>query len=129
MFLLRVYPQKVIYLRWLFPISLILLWRNCERNWGNRDATRLYYCAFSTDYDIDKERRALNFLQSGRIDGLIASVSNYVVDECVSLEQSGLPLVLLGHMHNEAKCGKVGCNNVSSAYQATEYLIKKGHKI
>ena len=40
---------------------------------------------FSTDYDIDKERRALNFLQSGRIDGLIASVSNYVVDECVSL--------------------------------------------
>ena len=83
---------------------------------------------FSTDYDIDKERRALNFLQSGRIDGLIASVSNYVVDECVSLEQSGLPLVLLGQMHNEAKCGKVGCNNVSSAYQATEYLIKKGHK-
>lgn len=83
---------------------------------------------FNTDYSIEKERRVLDFLRNGRVDGLIASVSNRVVDEISSLADSHYPLVLLGHMHNNVNCPKVGCNNVSSAYSATEYLIKKGHR-
>ena len=83
---------------------------------------------FNTDYDVEKERRALAFLRNGRIDGLIASVSNRVVDECASLANSDCALVMLGHMMEEVKCQKVGCNNYSSAYTITEYLIKAGHR-
>ncbi len=83
---------------------------------------------FNTDYQADKERRAINFLREGRIDGLIAYVSNRVIDECISLVNHNLPLVTLGHFIDEIKTTKIGCNNISSAYTATEYLIKAGHR-
>lgn len=83
---------------------------------------------FNTDYDVKKERRALEFLKTGRVDGLIASVSMKVIDECISLVDSDHPFVMLGHMLNGVRCVKVGCNNVSSAYTITEYLIRAGHR-
>lgn len=83
---------------------------------------------FNTNYDVKKERRALDFLKDGRIDGLIASVSMKVIDECISLADMNRPFVVLGHLNNVANCAKVGCNNFSSAYTITEYLIKAGHR-
>ena len=82
----------------------------------------------NTDYDVEKERRALSLLRNGRMDGLIAYVSNRVADECMTLVKMEYPIVMLGHLIEELKCPKIGCNNFSSAYAATEYLIKAGHR-
>lgn len=83
---------------------------------------------FNTDYDVEKERRAVNFLRDGRIDGLIAYISNRVTDECIALVNQNLPLVIMGQFIDEIKTTKIGCNNISSAYTATEYLINAGHR-
>lgn len=83
---------------------------------------------FNTDYDEKKERRALELFKSGRFDGLITSVSNRVIDECITLAKLNYAMVMLGHVIDEVKCTKIGCNNFSSAYSITEYLIKAGHK-
>jgi len=88
-----------------------------------------YTCVlFNTDYDAERERKALDLFRIGRFDGLIASISNRVIDECVNLSNMNYPLVLLGHVIDEVKCPKIGCNNFSSAYTITEYLIKAGHR-
>lgn len=83
---------------------------------------------FNTDYDAEKERRALRFLKDGRVDGMIAYISNRVIDECISLVSQDYPLVILGHVIDEVKTAKIGCNNISSAYTITEYLINAGHR-
>lgn len=88
------------------------------------------YCVicFNTDYEADKERRALEFLRGGRVDGMIAYISNRVIDESVALAAQNYPLVMLGHVIDEVKVPKIGCNNQSSAYTITECLIKAGHR-
>ena len=83
---------------------------------------------FNTDYDAQKEHNALQHLRNGRLDGLIISMSNYVTDECMALVNMNYPLVMVGQMLDEVKCPKVGCNNFSSAYTMTEYLLKAGHR-
>lgn len=83
---------------------------------------------FNTDYAPEKERHALNFLKDGRVDGMIAYISNRVIDECISLVNRNNPLVILGHVIDEVKTAKIGCNNISSAYTITEYLINAGHR-
>ena len=92
------------------------------------DANDYSVILFNTDYQGEKERRAISFLREGRIDGLIAYVSNRVIDECISLVNYGYPLILMGHFIDEIKTTKIGCNNISSAYTITEYLIKAGHR-
>lgn len=82
---------------------------------------------YNTDYEVEKERDALHLLRSKKVDGLILQVSNRVTDECKSLVEMGYPIVLLGQFLEGVACPKVGCNNFSSAYTMTEYLIKAGH--
>ena len=82
----------------------------------------------NTDYEAEKERRALDFLKSGRVDGIIAYISNRVIDECAMLVKQDYPLIMLGHMIDEIRTTAIGCNNQSSAYAITEYLIRAGHR-
>ena len=83
---------------------------------------------FNTEYNSAKERKVLEFLNNGRIDGLLGYMSNRVIDECQNVVNRKKPLVLMGHFIDEVECPQVGCNNISSAYEITEYLIKKGHR-
>ena len=83
---------------------------------------------FNTEYNPEKERKVLEFLKSGRIDGLLGYMSNRVLDECIDIARRKKPFILMGHFFDEVDCPQVGCNNISSAYEITEYLIKRGHK-
>ncbi|GAP39568.1 LacI family DNA-binding transcriptional regulator [Flexilinea flocculi] len=82
----------------------------------------------NTDYDVMTERKALSLLRNGRVDGLIVALSNRVIDECIAMVSMQYPIVMFGQLMDEVKCPKVGCNNFSSAYTITEYLINSGHK-
>ena len=82
----------------------------------------------NTDFDPGKEQEALRLLTTNRVDGLIIQVSNEAADECRALIDMGYPIVLYGQMLDGVNCPMVGCNNYSSSFAMTEYLIGQGHK-
>ena len=98
---------------------------------GVEDIAELYNYTvmyFNTYYNSEKERKVLEFLNNERVDGLLGYMSNHVIDECVNTVHRKRPFVLLGQVMDEVECPQIGCNNISSAYEINEYLIKKGHK-
>ena len=82
---------------------------------------------------IEKEIKALELLSNGTIDGFIVSIS----DEAQKLQQfahfksilnEGTPIVLFDRTADELKCDKVIVDDLDSAINATEHLLKTGCK-
>lgn len=86
----------------------------------------------NTDENSQKELKALKLLKEQRVRGIII-VPTSVEDEINSsylktIEQLGIPVVLLdGHVKHSDFSG-VFVDNVKGAFDATEALIKAGHK-
>lgn len=82
---------------------------------------------------IAKEIKALELLSNGTIDGFILSISQ----EAQQLQQfghfksilnEGTPIVLFDRTADELKCDKVIVDDINSAINATQHLIKTGCK-
>lgn len=82
---------------------------------------------------IEKEVKALELLSNGTIDGFIVSIS----DEAQKLQQfghfksilnEGTPIVLFDRTADELKCDKVIVDDLESAINATEHLLKTNCK-
>jgi DNA-binding LacI/PurR family transcriptional regulator len=81
----------------------------------------------TTQYDPERERRALETLRAQRVDGVIMTVTdgntNVLLD---SLEGAGLPYVLA---HNDTACRpSVSVNNRRAARDGVRVLIAQGHR-
>jgi len=80
--------------------------------------------------DLNKEIQLANMLLKTRVDGLIVSISKHTQDfgHLNQFENMGLPVVYYTRnpSHN-LNCHKVLGNNFQGCYQATEFLIKRGH--
>jgi LacI family transcriptional regulator len=85
---------------------------------------------YLTDDDFEKEASFISNLQSGRVDGIIMSVSgeannhNYLN----KLKKKKIPLVFFDRVYEDIDTAKVTSNDYESSFSATEHLIKAGCK-
>ncbi len=78
--------------------------------------------------DTGEERQELEFLISHRVEGLIVQVSEHLPDEYLCALAEELPLIVIGRTVQGLENQCVVVKNFSGAYQATSYLIERGHR-
>jgi LacI family transcriptional regulator len=78
----------------------------------------------------DREVIDLQYLASRSVDGLLISLSTETNDlsHLKSLHAKGFPIVLFDRITEEINTHKVIVDNFRGAYDATEHLIRNGHK-
>lgn len=83
----------------------------------------------SSNGDLEKKRRHVNFLTQGRVDGIIIYGSLTSDDTLISeLAESTFPFLLIENDAEGIQVDKVVIDNADGAFRATEHLIKQGHK-
>ncbi|WP_276347873.1 LacI family DNA-binding transcriptional regulator [Daejeonella sp. JGW-45] len=89
-----------------------------------------YRVIISQSHDL-YEREVINtkHLANSSVDGLLISMAAETTDfsHLSSLHENGLPIVFFDRVIDQIQTHKVIVNNFSSAFEATELLIKRGH--
>lgn len=85
------------------------------------------------DYVLEQEvENIISFVKEKRLQGIICLGGNFIDLDEDSFRNIDVPVVLTSvntvSPQGRDKYSTVGINNLQSAYDATEYLIKKGHK-
>lgn len=83
-----------------------------------------------SDENFELEKKQIKLLINKRVDGIIISLSNgtgdfFHLNEILSQK---IPLVLFDKIAKIVECSKVMINDQKAAYDAVDYLIKKGYK-
>ena len=83
---------------------------------------------YLTNEDVSEEIAVATNLQSGRVDGVILSLSGDTKDtrHIVELQQRNVPLVFFDRVCDSVAAPKVMTNDYESGFVATEHLIKAG---
>lgn len=95
--------------------------------------------AYSRGYHVivsqthESVRREINNIQqfaSQSVDGILVSLSSETRDltHFRKLREAGIPLVFFDRVPQDLEVTKITVNNFSGAFEATECLIKSGHK-
>ena len=90
--------------------------------------TGLDLILYTTHRTASKEASYVANLATGMVDGLLLVLPRNPVDFIGNLTQRKFPFVLIDHQGAGRDCPAVGATNWQGAYNATEYLIKLGHK-
>ncbi|MCU1258590.1 MAG: transcriptional regulator, LacI family [Bryobacterales bacterium] len=88
------------------------------------------YVVALCDTQRDKEREELfseRLLQS-QVDGIIVTGSVMLEDRLIEWRKRNIPVVFAGRRSAGMRFSGVSVDDVSAGYQATRYLIDKGHK-
>ena len=83
---------------------------------------------YLTHEDFENEKAILKDFESGRVDGVLLSVSRATTD-CLHIQElidKGVPVVFFDRVFNEIATVKVTTNDFESAYLATIHLINSG---
>lgn len=85
------------------------------------------------DYVLEHEvENIISFVKEKKLQGIICLGGNFIDLDEDSFKNIDIPIVLTSvntvSLQGRDKYSTVGINNLQSAYKATEYLIKKGHK-
>lgn len=104
--------------------------RGLENGMQEHDAgdqyTLIYTCSFG---DVERKKRQLQYLTQGRADGVIMFGSQTSNDELISrLAETEFPIVLIENDLSSARVDRVLVDNVGGAFEATEALLRTGHK-
>jgi LacI family transcriptional regulator len=83
---------------------------------------------FTTHRTAAKEASYVANMVQGMVDGLLVVLPRNPADYTGTLTRRNFPFVLIDHQGNSEPCPAVGATNWQGAYNATEYLIKLGHK-
>ncbi|USD67327.1 LacI family DNA-binding transcriptional regulator [Vibrio sp. SCSIO 43136] len=83
---------------------------------------------YNTDFDPDIERRALTNLKEMRADGIIITSSGKNNDLIREYVEQGIPLVQFQLEYDDAPSDMVLSDYRQAAFEATEHLIKLGHR-
>jgi LacI family transcriptional regulator len=83
---------------------------------------------YTTHRTAAKEANYVANLANGIADGLLLVLPRNPVDYISTLTLRNFPFVLIDHQGTGEACPAVGATNWQGAYNATEYLIKLGHK-
>ena len=83
---------------------------------------------YTTHRAAHKEAGYVTNLASGMVDGLLLVLPRHPIDFIDTLSKLDFPFVLIDHQGTGEDCPAVGATNWSGGFNATEYLIKLGHK-
>ncbi len=83
---------------------------------------------YTTHRTASKEANYVANLAQGMVDGLLLVLPRSPADYIGTLTLRNFPFVLIDHQGTGRDCPAVGATNWQGAYNATEYLIKLGHK-
>jgi len=83
-----------------------------------------------THESYEREKANIQHLASRSVDGLLVSLSAETSDTSYlqGLHKRGLPMVFFDRVADDIETHKIIANNEKGAFEATEYLIKKGCK-
>jgi len=98
---------------------------------GAEDVANIYsynIMLCNTDLDSDKEKEYLNVLKEKMVDGVIYMSNSLENDTIELIKELELPTVLVETTDEEKTFPSVTIDNVKAAYEAVDYLIKKGNK-
>jgi len=89
-----------------------------------------YILLYRTDDIFEKEVSFINYLNNGKVDGIIMSVSGEANDHnyIKKLEQKHIPVVFFDRVYEDIDVSKVTTNDYESSFAATEHLIEQGCK-
>jgi len=89
-----------------------------------------YILLYRTDDIFEKEVSFINYLNNGKVDGIIMSVSGEANDHNYlrKLEQKNIPVVFFDRVYEDIEAAKVTTNDYDSSFAATEHLIETGCK-
>lgn len=79
---------------------------------------------------LECEKKQIDLLINKRVDGILMSLSNETgdFDHLNAIISHDTPLVLFDKIAKLVKCSKVTINDKKAAYDAVNYLIKKGYR-
>lgn len=83
---------------------------------------------YNTDYDPETEKQSLNKLRQLRVDGVIIASSGKNSDVITKEIKAGFPVVMMHLEYADLDASIVVADNRQGAFDATEHLIKHGHK-
>ena len=75
-----------------------------------------------------KEASYVADMVQGMVDGLLLVLPRNIADYTDTLTRHKFPFVVIDHQGSGDPCPAVGATNWQGGYNATEYLIKQGHK-
>ncbi|MDZ7374894.1 MAG: LacI family transcriptional regulator [candidate division KSB1 bacterium] len=87
-----------------------------------------YILLSSSHRQRDLVRTSLEFMMSGRVDGVILMASQKIGDLEELVTRSRCPIVLLNAGSNLARCGIVNIDNYQGAFAVAEHLIQHGYR-
>ena len=90
--------------------------------------TGLDLILYTTHRTASKEANYVANLATGMVDGLLLVLPRSPADFVGNLTRRKFPFVLIDHQGAGCDCPAVGATNWQGGYNATEYLIKLGHK-
>lgn len=82
----------------------------------------------SSDENVEKFNKVLNFLLTRQVDGLIIAAPEGSKEIIANLKELGIPLVLIDRYFKDLETNYVIVDNFNASIQATNYLLAKGHK-
>ncbi len=83
---------------------------------------------FTTHRTATKEASYVANMVQGMVDGILLVLPRSLADYTGTLTEHNFPFVLIDHQGTGKPCPAVGATNWQGGYNATEYLIKLGHK-
>jgi len=87
-----------------------------------------YILLYRTDDIFEKEVSFVNYLNNGKVDGIIMSASGEAKDHNYlrALGKKNVPLVFFDRVYEDIEAAKVTTNDYDSSFAATEHLITSG---
>ena len=82
----------------------------------------------NSHYSLEKELEVLKMLRSKRVDGILIVPENTDSRYMENISRSGIPVVIIERELQGANLDSVLIDNRRGSFNATEYLIKLGHK-
>ena len=83
---------------------------------------------YTTHRTASKEANYVANLAQGMVDGLLLVLPRNPADYVGTLTQRNFPFVLIDHQGTGKECPAVGATNWQGAFDATEHLLKLGHR-
>ncbi|MEJ7587270.1 MAG: LacI family DNA-binding transcriptional regulator [Ferruginibacter sp.] len=89
---------------------------------------RYHVLIYLTHEKYEREKMILKDFESGRVDGVLMSVSRETTnsDHIADLMNMGVPVIFFDRVPEGIQTTKITTNDYESAYEATTHLVKKG---
>ena len=82
----------------------------------------------NSDYDPDLCAAYLDTALSSKLAGVVLITANPASQKLRQISSAGMPIVLINQQESTANCDSVLSNDQRAAYDAVNYLVRKGHR-